>query len=114
MLKYEKSIMADFFYSAHINLLSFQFIGLDAPIVNISTATPKESDNVILTCDVNTTYAILNYEWFHDGIGIVGEKSKEYPIFDVRRSNAGNYSCKVVTQSVQRTSVTRFVTIFCK
>ena len=87
---------------------------MDAPIVKFSTATPTEGDNVTFTCDVNTTYVILSYEWFHDGIGIVGAKSKEYPIFDVRRSNAGNYSCKVVTQSVQRSSETRFVSILCK
>ena len=87
---------------------------MDAPIVNFSTATPKEGDNVTLTCDVNTTYVILSYEWFHDGIGISGEKSKEYHIFDVQRSNSGNYSCKVVTQSAKRGSETRFVTILCK
>ena len=75
---------------------------------------PKEGDTVIFTCDVNTTDVIQNYEWYHDDTEISGEKGKQYMIRRGTRIESGNYSCKVLTQSLERSSERRYLTFTCK
>ena len=81
----------------------FFFVDNDKPTVTSDSSgeydnIPIENvDTVTLTCEEATTDTPTVYEWYKGDNVIGGASSKTYQLPDNKRTNSGNYGCKVTT-----------------
>ena len=73
------------------------FIGLDAPVVTVTNASPKEAEEITFTCTEKTSDTGAVYKWYNNDGVIASQSAKTYKLTGGVRANDGEYHCSVTT-----------------
>ena len=58
-------------------------------------------DNVVLTCEPDTSQTVTSYEWYKDGVKITKDAATAtYSVPGNAKTNSGNFECKVMAEQV--------------
>ena len=93
-------------------------LDLDVPVVTSSTSTPKEGDELTLTCNAVTTDVIMQYAWYHyydndHDHEVIGQTNKTFNVIGGDKMESGNYTCRVKTQRFEKLSAGHPITYLC-
>ena len=73
------------------------FLGLDVPVLSIPNLSPKEGEDVTLTCEEKTSDTSPVYSWFHNGTVMNNKNDRTLELPAGKRTSDGEYYCKVTT-----------------
>ena len=87
---------------------------LDKPVVGVSPASPKEGDDITLTCQGTSNGGTMTYTWYHNDAVITGAARKTYVVLNGTKSNNGNYHCAINTTAFTKVSEKMMITLTCE